>query len=82
VVLREVSVAARELGVRRGDLLVEVNDTAVATPMDFYEAVLDTPRGRPVRLRLLRQDQEKTVEVPWEMPSPPSPSGEQQRFRV
>jgi len=74
VVVREVSEAMEKRGIQRGDLLVEVNDTAIATPMEFYEAVLDTPRGRPVRLRLLRQDQEETVEVPSETPRPPSPS--------
>jgi uncharacterized protein len=78
VVVRETTEAMEKRGLKPGDLIIEVNDLALTTPMDFYEAVLDTPRGEPIRLRLLRQDAEKTVEVPWDAPRPsPSPRREE-----
>ena len=78
VVVRETTEAMKKRGLKPGDFIIEVNDLALTTPMDFYEAVLDTPRGEPIRLRLLRQGVEETVEVPWDAPRPsPSPRREE-----
>jgi uncharacterized protein len=82
VLVRDASEPMEKRGVQRGDLVVEVNGTAVATPMEFYEAVLDTARGQPVRLRLLRQGEEMTLEIPWETPRPAVPDRGGERFRA
>jgi uncharacterized protein len=77
VVIRDVSPDAEQHGLAAGDFIIEVNDGAVSTPMEFFEAVMQGPRGEPVRLRILRRGEERTVEIPWD-PSdphlPPTPS--------
>jgi uncharacterized protein len=71
VVVREVSPPASELGVVRGDLIFEVNNTSIATPLEFFEAVRETDEGEPVRLRLLRGGKERVVEIPLDATEPP-----------
>jgi uncharacterized protein len=73
VVVRDVSVMAEGYGLEAGDLVVEVNDVKVSTPMEFFDAVMESPRGEPVRLRVLRQEQERTVEIPWDASDPHLP---------
>lgn len=48
---------AREQGLRRGDLVVEVNGRPIREPMDFFLAVRPTPLGDPVgdRVRAARR---------------------------
>jgi len=50
VVIRAVGRAADE-GIRRGDLLLEVDGVAAATPLDFLETVRDAPLGVPLAVR-------------------------------
>jgi len=47
-------------GVRRGDVVLSVNGTAVSTVQDFYR-LLNQAAGKEVALRLLRQGREVTV---------------------
>jgi uncharacterized protein len=70
VIVRDVPATAEGQGLETGDLILEVNETQVSTPMEFFEAVMESPRDEPVRLRVLRQDQERTVEVPWDASDP------------
>jgi uncharacterized protein len=71
VVAREVSPPASQHGVKRGDLIFEVNDAPVATPLEFFEAVRETDEGEPVRLRILRGDKEQVIEIPLDATEPP-----------
>jgi S1-C subfamily serine protease len=73
VVVRDVSATAEGYGLEAGDLIVEVNDVKVSTPMEFFDAVMESSRGEPVRLRVLRRDQEQTVEIPWDASDPHLP---------
>lgn len=82
VMVRDASEPMEKRGVQRGDLVVEVNGTPIATPMEFYETVLNTARGQAVRLCFLRQGEEKTVEIPWETPRPALPDRGGERFRA
>jgi uncharacterized protein len=60
--------AARE-GIRRGDLVLEVNGMPPAEPMDFLNAVLST--RDLVRIRVWREDGEHEFELaPTGVPSP------------
>jgi uncharacterized protein len=73
VVVRDVSSTAQRHGLEAGDLVFEVNDAKVSTPMEFFDAVMESTRGEPVRLRVMRQDQEQTIEIPWDASDPHLP---------
>jgi S1-C subfamily serine protease len=53
-----------EVGLRRGDLIIEVNGVVPRTPLAFFEAVRDTPPLQPARLRYWRDGREREVRVP------------------
>jgi uncharacterized protein len=72
--VRETTPAARRLGIEAGDLVVTVNQQPVTSPVHLFEVVLDTREGKPLELGLLRAGKEITVRVPWDTPSPSSPS--------
>lgn len=55
---------ARDKGLRRGDLITEVNGKAVETPVAFFEAVRATPTKSPVRIRYWRDGETRVVELP------------------
>jgi bifunctional DNase/RNase len=82
VAVLDVEVSAAKHGMQAGDLILEINGTVVSTPMEFYEEVLATPRGAPVRVRLLRKDEEQTVEIPWEPSATPRPGTGRESFRA
>jgi S1-C subfamily serine protease len=68
-----------------GDMIVAVNEIEVATPMEFFDAVMGSPRGQPVRLKVMRQDQETIIEIPWDASDPhlpPTPTDPDPGFRV
>jgi uncharacterized protein len=68
VVVTSVAGRARDQGLRRGDLVVEVNGRPVREPMDFFLAVRATPAGEPVRITYARQGEEHRIEVPADLP--------------
>jgi S1-C subfamily serine protease len=61
---------AAEAGLRVGDLIIAVNDKPVNSPSDFAEAIRGIKSGQMVRLRVLRQSEERTFEslVMFRMP--------------
>jgi len=54
---------ARAAGVRRGDLILEVNGQVPETPMEFFDAVTDLLPGGPVTVRYWRGGSEQTVDL-------------------
>jgi uncharacterized protein len=73
VIVRDVSATAEGHGLEAGDLIMEVNEVSISTPMEFFDAVMESTRGEPVRLRVLRQDQERAIEIPWDATDPHLP---------
>jgi bifunctional DNase/RNase len=55
---------ARDKGLRRGDLITEVNGKAVEAPVAFFEAVRATPTKTPVRITYWRDGDTRVVELP------------------
>ncbi len=53
---------AAEAGLQAGDLIIAVNDKPVNSPRDFEQAVQGIKGGQTVRLRVLRQVEDRTVE--------------------
>lgn len=60
--------AARDKGLRRGDLITEVNGKAVTEPVAFLEIVRAAPARSPVRLSYWRNGESRTVEIPADLP--------------
>lgn len=81
VVVTSVAGEAEKQGLRRGDLIVRVNDVVPTKPMEFFDAVLKTPRGRPVRITYWREGAEHEVSLPVEVPRT-RPSRQAPQFRV
>lgn len=67
LVVTNVAGPAREQGLRRGDLVVEVNGSPVREPMDFFLEVRATPPGDPVRIAYVRQGAERQIELPADL---------------
>jgi bifunctional DNase/RNase len=61
---------AETKGLRRGDLIVEVNGTVPETPIDLLDAIRKAPAGKAVRITYLRGGEETTVELVPEMEGP------------
>ena len=59
---------AREKGIRRGDLIVEVNGKQIDEPTAFLEVVRATKPRAPVRITYWRNGETHTVEVPADVP--------------
>jgi bifunctional DNase/RNase len=55
---------ARDKGLRRGDLITDVNGKAVESPVAFFEAVRATPTKSPVRITYWRDGDTRVVELP------------------
>jgi S1-C subfamily serine protease len=70
--------AAREKGVRRGDLIVEVNGKAIEEPTALFEAVRATKPRAPVRITFWRDGDTRTIELPANLP--PSNPGRRGRL--
>lgn len=70
VVVTQAAESARELGLRRGDLIVEVNGRTPGRPMEFLEAVLRTPVGEAVRIDYWRAGETRSIEIPLTEPQP------------
>jgi bifunctional DNase/RNase len=69
---------AREKGVRRGDLIIEVNGKAIEEPAAFFEAVRATPPRGPVRITYWRNGDTRVIELPADVP--PSKPGRRGRL--
>jgi bifunctional DNase/RNase len=78
VVVTSAFGAAREKGMRRGDLIVEVNGKAIEEPAAFFEAVRTTKPKAPVRITYWRSGETRAVEIPADVP--PSKPGRRGRL--
>jgi bifunctional DNase/RNase len=68
VVVTSVFGLARERGMRRGDLITEVNGKPITEPAAFFDAVRAAPRRSPVRVTYWRDGETRTIEVPADVP--------------
>jgi bifunctional DNase/RNase len=67
---------ARDKGVRRGDLVIEVNGAPVEEPTDLFDAVRSAKPRTPVRITYWRDGKTSTIELPADMaPSNPGRGG-------
>jgi bifunctional DNase/RNase len=62
---------AQAVGLKPGDLIVQVNGIVPRQPMDFFEAVRATAFGHPVRVRYWREGRETEVELHPRILEPP-----------
>ena len=60
--------AARDKGLRRGDLITSINGKAVEEPAAFFDAVRATKPRAPVRVTYWRTGETKTIELPADLP--------------
>jgi S1-C subfamily serine protease len=68
VVVTSVFGRAREEGLRRGDLIVEVNGKPVQEPIAFFEAIRAAPAGDPIRITYWREGEKNEIELPADLP--------------
>jgi S1-C subfamily serine protease len=61
---------AQRRGLERGDLIIQVDDQKPTSPMEFFEAIQAAP-GKEIRIRYLRGEEERQLELPAELPAPP-----------
>ena len=67
---------ARDKGMRRGDLITEVNGKAITEPAAFFEAVRATKPRAPVRITYWRDGDTRTLERPADLaPANPGKRG-------
>ena len=59
---------AREKGMQRGDLIIEVNGRAIEEPAAFFEAVRATKPRAPVRITYWRDGDTRVIEIPADLP--------------
>ncbi len=77
---------AQQAGIQRGDVIVAFEGKAVADVRQLRNMVADSPPGKQVTVKLIREGEAKTVEVkigemPAEMQSGPAESSEESQFR-
>ena len=63
---------ARDKGIRRGDLIADVNGKAVEEPAEFFAAVRAAKPRSPVRITYWRDGESRVIELPADLP-PPTP---------
>ncbi len=68
VVVTSAFGAARDKGLRRGDLVTEVNGKPVVEPAAFFEAVRAVPPRGQVRITYWRSGDTRTIEIPADVP--------------
>jgi len=56
-------------GVQAGSYITQVNDQAIAAPLDFLNAVNATPSGRKAQLKVWRDERYRDVELDTGIPS-------------
>jgi len=69
---------ARDKGIRRGDLIIDVNGKAVEEPAAFFDVVRATKPKAPVRITYWRDGKTQVIELPADLP----PSNPGKRGRV
>jgi bifunctional DNase/RNase len=65
---------ARDKGMRRGDLIIDMNGKAVEEPAEFFDVVRAAPPRSPVRMRYWRNGDTRVIELPADVP-PSRPGG-------
>lgn len=80
VVISAVTPEMEELGLRRGDLVVDINDVTPGNPIEFFEAVRLSKPGELIRLVIWRDGEEKSFELPGVQPEPPDRRGRSLRI--
>ena len=68
VVVTSSACAARDKGVRRGDVITEVNGKLIADPAAFFAAVRAVKPKDQVRVTYVREGKPRTIEVPADVP--------------
>ena len=68
VVVTSSAGAVRDKGVRRGDLVTDVNGKPIADPAAFFAAVRAVPAKGQVRVTYWRDGKTHTIEVPADVP--------------
>lgn len=68
VVVTSAFGAARDKGMRRGDLITEVNGKAIVEPAALFEAVRAARAKSPMRITYWRDGNTRTVEIPADVP--------------
>ena len=69
---------ARDKGMRRGDLIIEVNGKPIDEPVAFFDAVRATKARAPVRITYWRDGDTRVIELPADVP--PSNPGRRGRL--
>jgi bifunctional DNase/RNase len=75
VMIARVTGAAEAAGLRRGDLVIRVNEDPVRSPVDVIRAALDAPAGAVLRVRYWRGGREADVELSPAEPGADRPRG-------
>jgi len=78
VVVTSAFGVARDKGMRRGDLIIEVNGKAIEEPAAFFEVVRATKPRAPVRITYWRDGDTRVIELPADVP--PSNPGRRGRL--
>ena len=68
VVVTSAFGGARDKGVRRGDLIIDVNGKAVVEPAAFFAAVRAVPPRGQVRITYWRSGDTRKIEIPADVP--------------
>lgn len=68
VVVTSAAGAARDKGVRRGDVITEVNGKPIVDPAAFFAAVRAVPPKGQVRITYWRDGKTRTIEIPADVP--------------
>ena len=68
VVVTSAFGAARDKGMRRGDLVTHVNGKAIVEPAAFFDAVRAVPPRGQVRITYWRSGDTHTIEIPADVP--------------
>lgn len=58
-------------GLEPGMLILEVNGNSIANPMDFLDALRETPSDEKAQLKVFGRDGEQDLEVPTDVPDAP-----------
>lgn len=70
LLVSDVSGVAEDAGMAPGALLLEVNDQAPETPMNFLELVRDTPPDEDAQLRYWQDGEYHELEISTDVPTP------------
>jgi S1-C subfamily serine protease len=71
---------ARDKGIRRGDLIIDVNGKPVEEPAEFFAAIRSSKPRAPVRITYWRDGQTRVIELPADLP--PANPGKRGRIQA